>query len=213
MNSMNNYVISLKPIIFVLIHGLFDQSAGDNNVSKLKPIILKYFPNAVIDEDSADYGWMGAFRASWFYWATDIIPRISKALKITEQKKVVIAHSNGANFCMKALSKISNPEITCFFLSPALNARYKFKEEFKSCNVLYSRTDSVVLLAKLVLFSRMGAMGRYGPLTKDKRVFKADLRDHGIKDHSDYFKPDNHEAAFKPIRDKIEQELFFEGQK
>jgi len=195
--------ISNEKIKFILIHGLFDSSSGQNNVEKLIPVIKKYYPNAIIDKDECDYGWLGAFKASWFYWATDIIQRITKALKFTGVRTVVIGHSNGCNFTMKALSKLQNHSIEIFMLSPALNAKYKFKEDFKSCHVLYTSTDKAVWFARFIVWSRMGAMGRYGPKSNDCRVTKEDHNDDGIINHSDYFKPKNHEMVFAEIRKKL----------
>ncbi len=189
---------------FYLIHGLFDKTAGKRNVETLIPELKRQFPDAEFEIDECDYGWMGAFKASWFYWTTDIIPRISKALEHEEGiQKIVIAHSNGCNFTMKALSKIINPHIRLFFLSPALNAKYKFKEYFKKCNVFYSSTDSIVWLAKLLIGSRLGAMGRYGAKSNDCRVHSKNLHDIGIRDHSDYFLKWKH----KKIVDRIRNEL------
>ena len=195
--------VSSEQIHFILIHGLFDKSSGINNVEKLIPIIKEYYPNATIDQDECDYGWMGALKASWFYKLTDVIPRMSKALKDTGKRTVVIAHSNGCNFTMKALSEITNKNIELFFLSPALKRKYEFKEDFKSCDVIYTRGDSVVLLTWLLIKSRLGTMGRYGASTQDKRVNNKDMYEYGIKDHSDYFLDFNHETTFKPIRDKL----------
>ena len=169
----------------VLIHGFNVRDKGKGTIDKLEPLFKKEFPLAKIDKDSADYGWIGLFVANWLYPFTNIIPRIASALNDAD---IVVTHSNGSHFCMKALKLIKNKDILVIHISPALNNNWKFKETFKSCYVYHTEHDKTVWWAKWLPRSSWGDMGKIGALADDKRVHNKHLET-PITDHSNWFRP------------------------
>ena len=167
----------------VLIHGFNVRDGGKGSIDKLKPFLQDAFPVAEIDTDQADYGWHFLIRANFLSWMGSTIDRIANALKDAD---LVICHSNGANYCMKALLKICNKKIKVCMLSPALNRKYPFNESFNKCLVMHSQDDKTVSLAKYVPFSRWGDMGKVGAYTDDMRVKNMPHKDY-ILHHSDWF--------------------------
>lgn len=176
-----------RKLRIVLIHGFNVRDNGAGSIDQLVPHLLDLFgpENVDIDKDSADYGWDFLLKVHFFYVFGDTIPRIAAAL---EDADVVITHSNGANYCMKALKRIRNERIHLIHISPALNKGWKFRETFRRCDVIHSRNDRIVYLAKWIPFSPWGNMGQVGPTTDDPRVFGQDLT-RVADDHSDWFKP------------------------
>ena len=175
--------ITEDPIKIVELHGFNVRDKGVGSIGKLRPYLLEIFPNAIYDADSADYGWDFLLKANYLYWTGNTIDRIANALKDAD---LVICHSNGANYCMKALSRIHNPKLKIVFLSPALNRDYKFNETFQKCLVMYSQDDKTVYWAKWVPLSRWGDMGKVGPTWPDFRLLKRNLSKE-IMHHSDWF--------------------------
>lgn len=169
----------------VLIHGFNVRDKGKGTIDKLEPLIRKEFPLAQIDKDSADYGWIGLFVANWLYPFTNIIQRLAVALKDAD---IVVTHSNGSHFCMRALKLIKNKDILIIHISPALNSNWKFKEIFKSCYVYHTEYDKAVNWARFVPFSGWGNMGNVGALSDDIRLHNKHLKVR-ITDHSNWFKP------------------------
>lgn len=177
----------------VLIHGFNVSDKGKGTVDKLEPLLREQYPDCTIDKDSADYGWIGLFIANWLYVFTNIIKRIAEALKDAD---MVITHSNGAHFCMKALKRIHNPNLKIVHYSPALNSKWKFNQAFDRCLIFHTRHDKPVKWAKYVPFSDWGDMGRNGAESDDWRVGNADTSD-VIKTHSGYFKKDKIDKIFE----------------
>ena len=184
----------------VLIHGFNVKDKGKGTIDKLEPFLKKEFPFANIDKDSSDYGWIGLFIANWLYGFTNIIPRIAAVLN---EADVVITHSNGAHFCMKALRLIKNRDLKIIHFSPALNSRWKFKESFKSCHVFHTHYDKTVTWSKYVPFSSWGNMGNVGALTDDLRVNNINS-DRTIKNHSGWFLDHKIEKVFKRMMQELE---------
>lgn len=197
--------MSNKSLKIVIGHGFLVRDKGKGSVDKLEGYIRKEFPNAIIDKDSADYGFTGLLIANylWRLPFVKIIPRIATALQDTD---VVIGHSNFANFCMQALKRIDNKEIGVFFCSGALNRRWKFKQDFKYLHNMHSRNDRIVRASRWLPFSPWGSAGNKGFKTIDKRVYNSDCTD-WINDHSDYFLDENIKRTAKEICDKIKGEL------
>jgi hypothetical protein len=183
----------------VLIHGFNVKDKGKGTIDRLEKHLKKEFPLATIDKDSGDYGWIGLFVANWLYSFTNIIPRIAIALNDAD---IVITHSNGSHFCMKALRMIRNSDIKIVHFSPALNSRWKFKERFRSCVVFHTYFDKTVNWAKWVPFSSWGNMGKVGALTDDMRVKNVNS-DKSIKNHSGWFL----EHKIKKVYKRMIQEL------
>ena len=179
----------------VLLHGFNVRDKGVGSIDKLKPYLQKSFPYDNIDTDTADYGWKLLLWVNYFYWFGNAINRIANALKDTD---LVICHSNGANYCMKALAKICNKKIKVVFLSPALNRKHSFNESFKKCLVMHTIDDRTVSLAKYMPFSSWGDMGKVGAKTDDYRV-KNMTHDGIIKHHSDWFLDENIQRVVNTI--------------
>jgi len=186
----------------VLIHGFNVRDKGRGSIDKLKPYLKKTFPDALIDNDSADYGWDFLLKANYFYWVGDTIDRIANALKDAD---LVICHSNGANYCQKALNKICNKKIKVAYLSPALNRHHKFNESFDKCLVMHTNDDKTVSLAKYIPFSSWGDMGKIGALTDDYRVKNIDHTTK-ILHHSDWFIDEHIDSVTNTI------EAFYKGE-
>ena len=167
----------------VELHGFNVKDKGVGSIGRLRKPLLKAFPDAQYDADNADYGRDLLLRANYLYWIGDTIDRITNTLKDAD---LVICHSNGANYCMKALRKYCNKDIKIVFMSPALNRSHAFNESFKECLVMHSEDDRVVSLAKYIPFSSWGDMGKVGAYTDDYRV--KNMSHKGIiKHHSDWF--------------------------
>ena len=179
----------------VELHGFNVRDKGVGSIGKLKPYLMKAFPNCDYDSDSADYGWDFLLKANYFYWVGDTIDNIANTLK---DAHIVICHSNGANYCMKALRKICNKDIKIVFLSPALNRKHKFNESFGECLVMHTLDDRTVSLAKYVPFSSWGDMGKVGAYTDDYRVKNLDHTG-TIKHHSDWFIDEHIESVASTI--------------
>ena len=167
----------------VLLHGFNVRDGGKGSIDKLEPFLKKEFPDAIIDKDSADYGRSLLLKTNYLYWVGNTIERIANTLKDAD---LVICHSNGANYCMKALRKICNKDIKIVFLSPALNAHHDFNESFNECLVMHSKSDRVVSLAKYIPFSSWGNQGKVGTTINDKRITNLD-HTKIINHHSGWF--------------------------
>jgi hypothetical protein len=163
----------------VLIHGFNVKDGGAKTVDRLAPYLEQY--GYQVDKDEADYGYLSLFAVR--LKKHKAILRIVKAMRTAD---VVIAHSNGANYVLKALKFITENKIRVVFLSPAANRKAKFAESASRVDVFYSRTDFWVWLSGFLLFHPWGRMGQRGPKTNDPRVFAHNYSDM-VRDHSDWF--------------------------
>lgn len=171
----------------VLIHGFNVRDKGRGTIDRLVLPLRKRLPNAKFDIDSADYGWHFLMRVHLFYWMGGTIKRIAKALENTD---VVITHSNGANYCMKAVKRIYNPKLHIIHLSPALNKTYPYRRrDFRRCDVMHTLYDSIVGISKWIPFHSWGDSGQVGAKTKDERVHNHPWT-RLIHGHSDWFLDD-----------------------
>lgn len=184
----------------VLIHGFNVKDNGAGSVDRLKPYLQARFPDADIDTDTADYGWDWLFKVHFFYMFGDTIKRIAQALKSAD---VVITHSNGANYCMKALKRISNRHLKVVHLSPALNRGYKFRKRvFWSADIFHTLKDKIVGVSKFIPFSPWGDMGQVGSSSSMPYVRNHDWTK-TINGHSDWFKDEHVEAVANGIADQL----------
>ena len=163
----------------VLVHGFNVRDGGASTVDKLTPYLEQQ--GHQIDKDDADYGffslWMVRFRKH------KAILRIAEALK---EADVVIAHSNGANYVLKAL-KFVHPPKQVIFLSPAANRRSKVPVSATKVDVFHTRTDFWVFLSGFLPFKHpWGWMGLKGTKGNDPRITNHDYTDI-VKSHSDWF--------------------------
>lgn len=185
----------------VLIHGFNVKDNGKGSIDRLVAPLLKRLPQAKFDCDSADYGWHFLFRVHFFYWFGGTIKRIAKAL---EDADVVITHSNGANYCMKAVKRIKNLDLHIIHLSPALNAAYPYRRrKFRRCDVLHTLYDSIVGISRYIPFHPWGNGGQVGAKTKDCRVENHNFTKY-VDGHSDWFNDDNRDMIANYIANLIE---------
>lgn len=184
----------------VLVHGFNVGDGGRGSIDRLVAPLLKRLPYAEFDLDTADYGRHLLLRVHFFYWFGGTIKRIAGAL---ENADVVITHSNGANYTMKAIKKIVNPNLHIIHLSPALDTDYPYrKRNFKACDVLHTLYDSIVGLSRYIPFHPWGNSGQVGAKTKDPRVTNHEFTKH-IDGHSDWFTLENKERVADYIANLI----------
>lgn len=176
-----------RPPRIVLVHGFNVRDKGANTVDRLKPILLEKYPTAIIDTDSADYGWHGLIKVRFFY--KEAVERIASAIA---EADMVVTHSNGANYTHKALRLLEkqgrpNSKLHVIHFSPALNRIQNFKEiSFQRMDTFCSQGDKIVWLAKLLLLHPWGNAGQKGFITNDPRVLNHEYKRHK---HSTWFKP------------------------
>lgn len=184
----------------VLIHGFNVKDNGAGSVDKLKPYLQARFPKAFIDTDSADYGWHFLLKVHFFYMFGKTIKRIAEALKDAD---VVITHSNGANYCMKALKRINNMDLKIIHLSPALDKGYRFNwRKFDVAHIFHTLKDKTVRISKYIPFSPWGNMGQVGAKSRLVSVLNHDWTKH-INGHSDWFKDQHIEKVAQSIAEQL----------
>jgi hypothetical protein len=160
---------SMEPIKFVIVPGFNVYDGGAGSIDRIIPYLLQMFPNAVIDADNGDYK-HGLIKVRFFYRKT--VARIAEAIRKAD---VVITHSNGANYTMKALKLLKkhnreNENLHLIHISPALNRKQKLhRYKFKRIDVLFSQSDRVVWLSKWLPFHSWGDAGQRGLITDDPR--------------------------------------------
>lgn len=157
------------PIKIVLVHGFNVFDGGKLSIDVLIPYLRQQFPNCFIDKDEADYK-HGLIKVRFF--SKSAVKRIAKAIQNAD---IVITHSNGANYTMRALKLLKkenkeNPGLHIIHISPALNRKQKlYKYKFRKISVLYSKSDKVVWLSKWLPFHSWGNAGQKGLITNDER--------------------------------------------
>jgi hypothetical protein len=182
----------------VLVHGFNVRDGGANTVDRLAPHLED--EGYEVDMDEADYGFIGltAVRLR----KHKAIIRIIDALQDAD---VVVAHSNGANYVLKALKHLPKTyHIHVVFLSPAANRKAKFAESVKKAHVFYTKTDFWIWVSGLLPFHPWGRMGQKGAKTEDPRVINYDYTD-VVKDHSDWFDDDHTEMVVRAIHRAVER--------
>ena len=184
----------------LLEHGFNVKDGGASTIDPLKAP-LEAFGHEV-DAESGDYGYFNLF---------DVLFKKHRAImqlaSILPRYDVVIAHSNGANFTLKALQYVFlKRSIVCIFLSPAIPTRAKFPESVKRAWIFYSRTDRGVWLSGwLPKRWGWGRAGNKGYLGTDERVTGLDFTDI-IADHSDWAKtPESSQFFADRINTLLEQ--------
>ena len=176
-----------KQLKIGLIGGLNDPSKGKDNIDLLVPYLKELMPDATFDIDNGKYGWIGIFVANWLYkltWFVKIIPRIAKAMKVWN---VVLVYSNGLNFCMQALKRITNKDLIIISMSGSLDEKYHFKQEFKELHNFHSTKDLIIKASKRLPFTEQGAAGAYGFDVKDKRIVNYDYTELVKDNHGCFF--------------------------
>jgi hypothetical protein len=157
------------PIKIVIVHGFNVYDGGAGSIDRIIPYLLQMFPNAVIDADNTDYK-HGLIKVRFFSKKT-----VSKIADTISDADVVITHSNGANYTMKALKLLKkqnreNEQLHITHISPALNRKQKLhRYKFRRIDVLFSKSDRVVWLSRWLPFHAWGNAGQRGLITTDKR--------------------------------------------
>lgn len=203
-------------IKLVEIHGFNVKDRGVGTIGKftlfVAMLLRKMGYEVVIDADTADYNRHLLLRANYFYWFGDTIERIAGALEDDPEFDMVvtICHSNGANYCMKALKKIKNPNLGIIFISAALNRKYKFKQEFAWLANFMTFKDKIVGISKRVPFSSWGDGGQVGFTNTNDRIGNYD-HTNPVNRHSDWSEDHSIEipgkAAANLIHIKFQQQL------
>lgn len=175
----------------VLIHGFNVKDGGAETVDRLEPHLTAL--GHTIEKDEADYGffslWMVRFRKH------SAVLRIVNALSSAD---AVVAHSNGANYAIKALRLILFNKLKVVFLSPALNRKTKIPEAVEHLHVFHTRSDWIVWLSGFLWFHPWGRMGQRGYKGNNPNVTNMDFTD-VIKGHSDWFKDESVELIANDI--------------
>lgn len=148
----------------IFIHGFNVYDGGAGTVDMVALLLKQRNPDTVeIDTDNADYGWHFLIRVHLWILRRRAVKRIRKALDGVD---VVVTHSNGANYFMKAVKKLCKPKMKVFHLSPALNRGRKFRECDGKNHVFFTHHDKAVKWARWIPFSSWGDMGRHGATDK-----------------------------------------------
>lgn len=182
-----------KRIKLVEIHGFNVSDGGVGTIGAftvhLAALLRKMGHDVVIDADNADYGRHLLLRANYFYWFGDTIERIAGALEHDDRfdLTIMVAHSNGCNYGMKALKKIKNPNLGIIFLSAALNRTYKFKQEFAWLANFHTFKDKIVGLSRRMPLSSWGDAGQVGLRNTSDRVRNYNFTNNTNR-HSDWSK-------------------------
>ncbi|MCF6318371.1 MAG: hypothetical protein L3J83_03690 [Proteobacteria bacterium] len=153
-------------------------------------------PGAKIDTDEADYGFHQLISVRLFN--SGAIKRIIGAVACAD---VVITHSNGFNYLMKALKFLNRPNLKIIALSPAYNDYFKFNRIFKKCSVFHTQNDNILWWSKLLILHPWGKMGKIGAI-QSERVFNVDCTKF-INGHSDWFNANNLKKVSRLIAERL----------
>ncbi len=164
----------------VIVHGFNVFDGGKKSIDKLAPYLKEKYPGAEIDKDSTDYK-HGLIKVRFFSGPT--VKRISEALHDAD---LVIGHSNGCNYTMKAVKRyVRNKYLHIINISPALNRKQRLRKlVFHKMDTFHSEGDWVVKLSTWLPFHPWGRAGAKGIKTTDPRHDNHAMKDPG---HSSWF--------------------------
>lgn len=165
----------------VIVHGFNVSDGGKGSIDRLAPWLREKYPGAFVDTDSADYGLHRLLKVR-FFWRT-AVKRIAATLNDAD---MVITHSNGANYTMKAIRKhVQNDKLHVIHISPALNRKQRLRKlVFRKMDTFHSDGDFWVKLAGWLPFHSWGPAGAKGIKTDDPRHDNHHLKD---PSHSGWF--------------------------
>lgn len=165
----------------VIVHGFNVRDGGKGSIDRLAPYLLTKYPDANVDIDGADYGHHGLIKVRFF--SSEAVARIASALHDAD---IVITHSNGANYTMKAIRKyVKNNSLHVIHISPALNRKQHLGDlAFRKMDTFHSDGDWIVRLAGWLPFHSWGPAGAKGIKTDDQRHDNHHLKD---PQHSGWF--------------------------
>lgn len=174
-------IIHYHGLKIVIVHGFNVKDGGKGSIDRLKPYLMANYPGVLVDIDNADYGHHGLIKVRFF--SGKAVRRIASTLHDAD---IVITHSNGANYTMKALKKfVLNPTLHVIHISPALNRKQKLgKLLFRKMDTFHSDGDWIVTLAGWLPFHAWGPAGAKGIITDDVRHHNHHLKD---PQHSSWF--------------------------
>lgn len=162
----------------VLVHGFNVDDNGEQTVNKLEKYVNKEIYNVL----HGDYGYFGLWGVRFFN--KNIAQTIAG---MTPPNTVAIGHSNGCAILVRAAeygAKFSR----LILINPALNMDMEFPEQVERIDIFHNIDDTTVSWAKWLPFHRWGAMGRYGSISEDPRVFNHETKElFGISGHSAVF--------------------------
>lgn len=170
------------------VHGFNVRDKGLRSIDALGNSLASNVPDIYYDADGADYGFYGLWKVR--FRSKPAVRRIAEAIKGAHG---VIAHSNGANYTMKALELLKsegyeNTDLKIIFYSPALNVKQPLHlYEFDKLHVFHSESDWIVKLSSWLPFhpwGRAGAKGIKAEVLPEHRL--NNIYYEGIH-HSDWF--------------------------
>lgn len=173
--------VTYKGLKIVIVHGFNVKDGGKGSIDRLAPWLRQKYPRANIDTDSADYGWHGLLKVR-FFWRT-AVKRIAATLHDAD---IVITHSNGANYTMKAIRKhVRNEKLHVVHISPALNRKQRLERlVFRKMDTFHSDGDFWVKVGGWLPFHPWGPAGASGIISDDPRHNNWPLKD---PSHSGWF--------------------------
>jgi hypothetical protein len=160
---------------FILIHGFNDPSAGEKNIDKLAPPLVKL--GHTVEKDTADYG---RIRLLWVRLRKhSAVLRILEAIKAAldnDQDVIIVAYSNGANYAFKALRLVFLGLVRIVLVHPALRSKARIPDSVSRGWVAFTRSDWTVRLASYVrwIVPGWGRMGYRGYRGTDPRIESID---------------------------------------
>lgn len=115
--------------------------------------------------------------------------RARRLAKMIRPGDLLIGHSNGCALIDLATWQLADmvtpPKVAAIYLNPALDSDSDLAPQVKECLVFYTATDKTVGLARRLIASRWGAMGRDGYQAHelddaDERYINIKYENHGI---------------------------------
>ncbi len=166
----------------LLYHGIGQENGGDGSIDRMYKYLKQIFPNAYIDKDILDYGDQNFISVRW-----NAKKESKRVARIIKKADLVVAHSNGCNYSMKALHRLAMPNTHFSFISPALNRKQPFNRlKFKHIDVYYSPSDWVVWVSKFLIWHPFGNAGQKGFKTDHKDVSQYEIE---RTSHGEWFDP------------------------
>lgn len=169
----------------VSVHGFRIHDGGAKTTDRITPFVLE--AGWDIDEDEADYGFLGIWAIILFNGKgrKDVIKRIARAIKKAD---IIYAHSNGVNFVLQALDTLPkeyHDTKLVVAISGAANTKTPIPLAVKAMLVLYTPHDIWVRLSSYIPFNRWGRMGARGYLGDSPKV--TSVMNSKMKSHSYWF--------------------------
>lgn len=161
-------------MIWMLVHGYNDPSAGEKNIDKCEPYLIE--AGDTVDTDEADYGFFNFWAVRFF--KRSVVLRIAKAVNNypSEEEIVIMCYSNGANYVRKALPHFRR-RVKIVFCSAAVNRKAKFHTNMYAGWNFHIKNDIPLWLASFIPWDSWGRMGAVGYKGDDTRISNENYSD------------------------------------